>query len=101
MTNLRDTRLHRALEQAPDATLRPRQHTREAIRGAAHGAVRPWWQRWLPVGRGRRWAPAFATVLVAGLITVLWQAQEVPGPRQEPGAADRAMPASARPVAPP
>ncbi|MGV3570904.1 MAG: hypothetical protein ACO1PB_09915, partial [Ramlibacter sp.] len=93
MTDLRDARLQRALQEAPDAGALPRQPVRDAIRAAAHDAVRPWWQRWLPSGRTARWAPAFATVLLAGLVIVLWQGQEVPDAR--PGA-DQAAPTAAR-----
>lgn len=97
MTSLRDARLHRALEEAPDAALRPSRATHDAIRAAAQDALRPWWRRWWSEGGSRRWAPAFATVLLAGLVTVLWQGQEVPGARSEPAAADQAVPASATP----
>ncbi|RYY92731.1 MAG: hypothetical protein EOO24_28360, partial [Comamonadaceae bacterium] len=83
MTDLRDARLHRALEMAPDSALRPPPQARDAILAAAHAAVRPWWQRWLPAAGGRRWVPALATVLVAGFVTLLWQGEEVPGAREE------------------
>lgn len=80
MTDLRDARLRRALEAAPDADLRPLPRTREAIRAAAQSAVTPWWRRWRPAaGGGVPWSAALATVVLATLVTVLWQREEVPG----------------------
>ena len=52
MTQLRDARLRRALDAAPDAQAQPPQATRDAVRAAAVQAVRkprplPWWKRLL------------------------------------------------------
>jgi hypothetical protein len=92
---LRDARLRKALDAAPDASLRPQERTREAIRAAAHGAVTPAWRRWWPApGQRMPWTAALATVLLAGFITVLWQGEEVPGSRSHPQA-DVAAPATA------
>lgn len=81
MTELRDARLHQALEHAPDAALRPHARTSEAIRTAAHAAVQPWWRRWWTRAGAHPtpWAAAFATVAVATLVTVTWQDREIPG----------------------
>lgn len=86
MTDLRDARLRQALDAAPDAGLQPQARTREAIHAAARAAVQPAWRRWWrPVGRsGTPWAAAFATLMVATLVTVLWNDEEVPGARTEP-----------------
>ncbi|TWO67844.1 hypothetical protein FN976_24750 [Caenimonas sedimenti] len=88
MTDLRDARLRRALDEAPDASLRPLPRTREAVLEAARSqaAPRPWWRRlWAPAAGASRmqWNAAFATVLVAGLVSVLWQGQEVPDAQPE------------------
>lgn len=109
MTELRDARLRKALDAAPDAQLRPQPLTREAIRAAAHGAAQPAWKRWWPRGGGAgpRWAAAFATFLVATLVVVLWEGREVPGARPEtdivahaPAPAPAPLPPSAPPPAP-
>lgn len=85
MTELRDARLRKALDAAPDAQLQPHARTREAIRAAAHGAVQPAWKRWWPraVASSPRWAGAFATVVVATLVVVMWEGREVPGARPD------------------
>lgn len=104
MTELRDARLRKAMDEAPDAALRPPERTRNVIRAAAHAAVQPAWRRWWPAaGPGRTpWAAAFATVLLAGFITLMWQGQEVPGAREEVAAADQQAPmAPPAPVAVP
>jgi len=81
MTQLRDARLRRALEAAPDALARPPARTRAAILAAAADAVQPWWKRWWAAMGDRRtpWAAALATVVLATLVIVLWQGQEIPG----------------------
>lgn len=112
MTELRDARLRQALDHAPDAGLQPPAGTREAIRAAAHAAVQPAWRRWWSRAGtgGTPWAAAFATVVLATLVTVTWQGREVPGAREEvpvamapsapaPAAAPPAVPAPA--AAPP
>lgn len=83
-TEWRDARLARALDEAPDAQLRPLDRTRDAIRAAAREAIAPqaeapWWRRWWEAsGRRSTWTPALATVLLAGLVTLLWRGEEVP-----------------------
>lgn len=79
-----DARLKKALEQAPDAQARPAAATRDAILKAAHDAVAPapttpppapWWKRALNALFGSShmpWNAAFATLLVAGFIGLLW-----------------------------
>lgn len=97
MSELRDARLKRALDQAPDASLQPLPRTRDAIRAAAHGAVQPVWKRWWSgMGGPRPWHAAFATVLLAGLITLMWQGEEVPGVKQP--AADPPIPVAKAPA---
>ena len=103
MTDFRDPRLHEALKAAPDDALRPAPQTRDAILAQAHAAVaappfyvRGWRQAMaLLGGSGRPWNAAFATLLVAGFVTVLWQGREVP-PAAEPApaVADVAAPAA-------
>jgi len=79
-----DARLQKALEQAPDAQAKPAAATRDAILKAAHDAVAPapttpppapWWKRVLNALFGSShmpWNAAFATLLVAGFIGLLW-----------------------------
>lgn len=110
MTDLRDPRLRKALDHAPDSHLAPAPWARDAIKNAAREAVvapgrpaaaalapQPWWRRFLPEPGGSRmpWNAAFATVLVAGFVTLLWQGQPVPDARL-----DEPAPASA-PAQPP
>ena len=101
---LRDARLARALEHAPD-TLEPAQPAaamRDAILRAAHAAVdtpqahpaappgRGWragvvgvWGRLMGTGR-MPWNAALATVLLAGFITLLWRDEPVPSAQTDP-----------------
>ncbi|MBC5785168.1 hypothetical protein H8N03_19635 [Ramlibacter sp. USB13] len=81
MTELRDARLRKALDAAPDADLRPHARTRDAIRAAAQGAVQPAWRRWWTraFAAPMPWAAALATVAVATLVTVTWRGEEPPG----------------------
>lgn len=79
-----DARLKKALEQAPDAQAKPAAATRDAILKAAHDAVAPapttpppapWWKRALNALFGSShmpWNAAFATLLVASFIGLLW-----------------------------
>lgn len=85
MTQLRDARLRKALDAAPDAQLQPHERTREAILAAAHGAVQPAWRRWWTRAGANPmpWTAALATVVLATLVTVTWQGQDVPGARVE------------------
>jgi hypothetical protein len=100
MTELRDARLRKAMEEAPDATLRPPAGTRDAIRAAAHAAVEPAWRRWWPAsGPGRTpWLAAFASLLVATLVVLVWHGQEVPGARKEAPLADQQVPGLSAPA---
>ncbi|MBT2321811.1 hypothetical protein J7E62_05480 [Variovorax paradoxus] len=96
--DLQDDALRRALAHAPDHTAAPHWRLRKAILERAHDAValgslaqpsepqaRPWWQRLAGLGGGSRrpWNAAFATVLVATLVTVLWQREPVPRARPD------------------
>lgn len=104
MTDLRDARLGRALEEAPDAQVQPHARTRAAIRAAAHAAVQPAWRRWWTRAQAhpQGWTAAFASVLAATLVTVTWQGREVPGARPDAETAAVApAPAVAPPAAPP
>ncbi|WP_423459535.1 hypothetical protein [Ottowia sp. VDI28] len=96
LTTLRDARLTRALEHAPDAHLRPDPAARAAVLAAARKAVGPvepvtpapgGWRAWLGLNRGGRhrmpWNAAFATVLVAGFVTLLWRGEPVPEARMD------------------
>ena len=101
---LRDARLARALEHAPD-TLEPAQPAaamRDAILRAAHAAVEtPQTHPVAPPGRGWRagvagvwghlmgtgrmpWNAALATVLLASFITLLWRDEPVPSAQTDP-----------------
>ncbi|MGJ7528314.1 hypothetical protein [Variovorax sp. GB1P17] len=94
---LRDPALRRALDHAPDSEATPDPRTREAIRKMAHNLATtpvsaavsaansasgaPWWRRLLGGGEPRSrmpWNAAFATVLVATFVTVLWHREPVP-----------------------
>jgi hypothetical protein len=99
MNELRDARLRKALESAPDANARPDARVRRNILAKAHEALvparpAPWWQRlWQSSGQPRTpWNAAFATMALATLVTVLWHDREVPDARPE------AVPATAPPV---
>ncbi|MBT2301568.1 hypothetical protein J7E70_13965 [Variovorax paradoxus] len=114
--DLQDDALRRALAHAPDHTAAPHWRLRKAILERAHDAVapfpatrmqepetRPWWQRLAGLGGGSRmpWNAAFATVLVATLVTVLWQREPVPGARPDGEARVAAQaPAVSAPPAP-
>src|SRR5688572_8531555 len=107
MTQWRDARLQRALEQAPDAQLQPLPRTREAIRAAARQAVAPapapattsWWHKlWEATGRRSAWTPALATVLLASLVGVLWRGEPVPDAQPDAVAAKRSAPPAVVPA---
>lgn len=75
-----DPRLRAALRHAPDTDLQAPPQLRAQLLAAARDAVRPktrWWQRWLlpsPLGA----SGAFATLLLAGFITLLWRGEPPP-----------------------
>ncbi|WP_213957368.1 hypothetical protein [Variovorax sp. dw_954] len=117
--DLPDPALRRALENAPDHAAVPGFHLRRTIRQMAHEAVGPsdaevtesldrsWWRQLLGLGAPAKsrgpWRAAFATVLVAVLVGVLWQRQPVPGPQldsQAPTAPSLSTVAPATPAAP-
>lgn len=85
-----DPHLQAALRHAPDAGVEapPEIAARvlaEARRAVAAPPARRWWARWWPAA-GTGWMPqgAFATLLLAGLIALLWR-DDRPGPTVEPG----------------
>jgi hypothetical protein len=111
MTELRDARLRQALQNAPDAEARPLREVADAIRAAARQALPApaianpipiaadsWWQRlWQSTGSPRApWNAAFATLLLAVLVTVMWQHEPIPDAR--PGLAVPAMAPDSTPV---
>jgi hypothetical protein len=109
-----DPVLRRMLDAAPDRDAAPRPATREAILRTAHNAVAtsaparpeprdaalPWWKRLWGATPGLRmpWNAAFATVLVAMFVTVLWHREPVPDARVE---AEAPAAPAARPSATP
>ena len=118
MTELRDARLQKALDAAPDADARPPPGIAGSIRAAARStltparplvASAPWWQRlWAGTGKpGAPWGAAFATVLLGVLVTALWIDKPVPDAQPMasaplPAASPAATPAPApAPVAAP
>jgi len=96
--DLRDPVLRRALDHAPDRDAAPDPRTRDAIRKMAHNLAAvpapasaanhadaaPWWRR-LFGGDGTHarmpWNAAFATVLVATFVAVLWHREPIPDAR--------------------
>lgn len=85
MSSLRDVRFEKALAHAPDAAdASPPAAVRAAIREAAHRAVAPapragWWRRVFASKPGMPWNTAFASLLIAGVVTLLWRGgEEVP-----------------------
>ncbi len=113
---LRDPVLRRALDHAPDRDALPDPRTRDAIRKIAHNlaaapaaapATIPWWRRLWGAGEARSrmpWNAAFATVLVATFVTVLWHREPVPDARLDGEAAVATAPQAApapAPVPPP
>ncbi|WP_156373227.1 hypothetical protein [Pseudorhodoferax sp. Leaf267] len=110
-THLRDARLRKALEHAPDAQAaapaavraailrQARQATAPTAAAPAAAPPAPWWKR-LPaslLGTRRPWNAALASVLLAGVVVGLWWDREVPGPR--PDAHTRDLPMAAPPPA--
>lgn len=102
MTEMRDARLKRALQAAPDVQQLPQEATRHAVREAARRAVRPrgsgWWARWLSSPQRMPWNAAFATVLLASLVGLLWQGREPPDARTDSSRADAVSPPQPAPA---
>jgi len=115
---LRDPALRRALDHAPDSDALPDPRTRDAIRKMAHNlapvpaaapaaedkSAVPWWRRLFGGGEGSRarmpWNAAFATVLLATFVTVLWHREPVPDARLDGEAGVASAPATAQEAAP-
>ena len=117
MTDLRDARLKKALEHAPDEAGPPPAVVREAIRAHAAMQARPplpkpapagpklsFW-RWLLRGGGGKpalampWNAALATVLVAGIVTLVVHFEETQGPPELRTSAPAEKPPSSPPLA--
>lgn len=93
----RDARLHRALDFAPDQLEVPAERTKMAIKTIANQSIstplptlartdgRGWWRRLWPASPGARmpWNAAFATVLLASMVTLLWRGEPVPDARPD------------------
>jgi hypothetical protein len=107
---LRDPVWRRALDHAPDHDALPDPRTRDAIRKMAHNlatttatpppAAAPWWRRLFGGGETHArmpWNAAFATVLVATFVTVLWHREPVPDARLD-GEASAPAPAAVPPA---
>ncbi len=119
--DLRDPALRRALDHAPDSNATPDPRTRDAILKMAHNlaatvpaaknaaansaSAAPWWRRVFGGGGEPRsrmpWNAAFATVLLATFVTVLWHREPVPDAQLDGEArvAGAAAPAAAPPPA--
>ena len=116
---LRDPALRRALDHAPDSDALPDPRTRDAIRKMAHNlasvpaaapaaednkSAAPWWRRLFGGGGGSHarmpWNAAFATVLLATFVTVLWHREPVPDARLDGEARVASAPATAPEAAP-
>ena len=117
--DLRDPALRRALDHAPDRDATPDPRTRDAILKMAHNlaaapasaptsaannaSAAPWWRRLFGGGDTRArmpWNAAFATVLVAGFVTVLWHREPIPDARLDGEAKVAGVPAPAPAAAP-
>lgn len=118
--DLRDPALRRALDHAPDSDATPDPRTRDAILKMAHNlaatvpaakntaanstSAAPWWRRVFGGGGKPRsrmpWNAAFATVLLATFVTVLWHREPVPDAQLDGEArvAGAAAPAAAPPA---
>jgi hypothetical protein len=88
---LRDARLAKALQHAPDADALPSPALRDTIKTIAASAIgisasgqlhtkTPWWKTlWVSTGSTRGpWGGALATLVLGCIITALWYGQEVP-----------------------
>ncbi|MGE4244111.1 hypothetical protein [Ramlibacter sp.] len=106
MTEYRDARLARALQSADEDASAPPAAVRAAVLEAARKAVAPaaasdmpWWRRWFASPQQRMpWNAAFATLLLASLVTLMWRDEEVPGARPESAMADKAQPRAEAPA---
>jgi hypothetical protein len=117
--DLRDPALRRTLDHAPDSDARPDPRTRDAILKMAHNlapapvttspaansaSAAPWWRRLFGGGGEPRarmpWNAAFATVLVAGFVAVLWHREPVPDARLDGEARVGGATAPAQPPVP-
>jgi hypothetical protein len=98
-----DPRLRAALRHAPDADLQAPPRLRTQLLAAARDAVAPktrWWQRWLspsPLGA----SGAFATLLLAGVIGLLWRGEPPPAVVELAAPAPAPFVAAPAPEAPP
>ncbi|NPC58893.1 hypothetical protein [Caenimonas soli] len=108
MSDMRDARLRRALESAPDADLLPDRRTRRAVLDAARQALAPpppaaWWQKlWQGMGnRSMPWNAALASVVIATLVTVLWREREIPTAMPDMAQTREPSPAAEPPVVSP
>ncbi|MDQ0014346.1 hypothetical protein J2W23_002737 [Variovorax boronicumulans] len=118
--DLRDPALRRALDNAPDHDATPHPRTRDAILKMAHNlaaapvstpasaannaSAAPWWRRLFGGGDTRArmpWNAAFATVLVAAFVSVLWHREPIPDARLDGEANVASAPAPAPAAAPP
>jgi hypothetical protein len=112
---LRDPVLRRALDHAPDHDALPDPRTRDAIRKMAHNlatvpapatppqAAAPWWRRLFGGSETHArmpWNAAFATVLAATFVTVLWYREPVPDARLDGEAGVASAPPAASVPAP-
>ena len=110
MTELRDARFKKALEAAPDSDARPTPSVANTLRTAAHNAIPAavpretpvsWWRRlWQSTGQPRSpWGAAFATVLMAVLVTVMWVREPIPDARPIAPPASKPAPLADAPLA--
>lgn len=113
MTHLRDARLNKALEFAPDQAQAPAKSVGDAIQFEALRALQPMvakppmkpppghWARikawWLPADH-MPWNAALASLLLASLVTLVWRGEDTPGAEPE---APPAPPVAAAPSATP
>ena len=113
-THLRDARLNMALTHAPDAHDLPEASTKIAIQNIAIKSIQVshkyqnsnkfrWWQH-LWNSWGRQHSPrgaVLATLLLGGIITLLWHGQEIPGTTPKLTQPEKAQPAQSRAKAKP
>ena len=113
-THLRDARLNMALTHAPDAHDLPEASTKVAIQNIAIKSIQAshkyqhsnkfrWWQH-LWNSWGRQHSPrgaVLATLLLGGIITLLWHGQDIPGTTPKLTQPEKAQPAQSRAKAKP